>query len=159
MRGVLIAIAGLAVVALLERADAQDKKEGDEPLVVQQEELQIRAGGAADNDDEAAKKAKAVSAKYHGKTVKLTGMLSRTLVDEKMPLRRTLRLTFPVTRNGQAVSAEVQADFVLPKEAAELNQPSKSGLIVTVVGRAKVDDKGRITIENARVVSTNIPPG
>ena len=89
MRGVVIAIAALTLTAVLERAAGQDKKEGGEPLVVQHEELPIRAGGAADTNEEAAKKAKAVSAKYHGKMVKLTGMLQRTLADEKMPLRRT----------------------------------------------------------------------
>jgi len=155
---------GLAFLGLCTLSGTgQEKKEPakEEVVVLKAADFPIRVGAdiIKDNEKDAQQKEDACRMKYHGKLVKVVSIVSKRATEKDDPQVYTLHIAYAVKRGKQFLPASLEIDFIPAKASPELHQPSRSGLLAEVVGRAHMDAKGRLLLKDARVLSTSVPPG
>jgi hypothetical protein len=140
-------------------APAQDKQEPGQEKAVKLDLADFPRVGVVLTKEELARKLQACKAKYEGKLVRVGGYLFKKAdARQKVPVN-TLRVTGFYLVEKRPIATHVDIDFVTARPAPELNQPSRSGLIVDVVGRATFTPSGRLLLKGTRVLSASIPPG
>jgi hypothetical protein len=157
-----IAAALLLTAAALPAGVGLDKKSlTEKSILFDPADFPIRSGPLADSEEAAKRKDAACRAKYDGKTVRAVGFLVRAKVDPagKRSGYTLLAVYADVRDKDYPRPVQLEVDFATPAPVAALRQKPEAGLIVTVVGTAKIDAKGRLLIDSATVLDTNSPPG
>ena len=151
-------IAGLACAGV---APAQDKTEPakEKEKAVKLEFADFPPDGEVFTEEDLARRFKACKDKYDGKLVRVGAILVKKPDEKQKVPTYTLRVTGFTLVGKKPIPGHVDVDFVTEKPAPELDQKSRSGLIVSVEGRATFEPSGRLLIKDARVLGTSIPPG